>query len=202
MQTKRRSTRKGERTRAEILAYAADMASENGLEGLTIGRLAAELGMSKSGLFAHFGSKEQLQLAAVDTAEALFVDQVIQPSEGTEPGRARLWALLEAWVAYVERSTFRGGCFFAAASLEFDGRSGAVRERIARLTRSWCNRLEDSIREACERGELAGDTDAAQLAFELHALVQEANWAYQLFNDPRAFERARRGIRNRLEPVP
>ena len=96
---KSRSTRKGERTRAEILASAADMASENGLEGLTIGRLAAELGMSKSGLFAHFGSKEQLQLAAVDTAEALFVDQVIRPSEGTKPGLARLRDLLEAWVA-------------------------------------------------------------------------------------------------------
>lgn len=176
-----------------------NVASAEGLEGLTIGRLAQELRMSKSGLFAHFGSKEGLQLATVDAAAEIFIEKVVRPAVSGERGLARLGAMLDAWVSYVERSVFRGGCFFAAASAEFDSRPGPVRKRIAALTRSWAEALEEELREARSRGEVVRKTDAGQLAFEIHAFVQEANWAYQLLRDRRAFTRAREAIRRRLE---
>lgn len=176
-----------------------NLGSAEGLEGLTIGRLARELQMSKSGLFAHFGSKEELQLAAVDVARAIFVDKVMERALAAPPGIARLRAMLEAWVAYVERSVFKGGCFFAAASAECDGRPGRVRDEVARLTRSWLDALEAEIRQARSLLQLRSRINPEQLAFEVHALVQEANWAYQLLREKRVFERAREGIRHRLE---
>jgi AcrR family transcriptional regulator len=112
-----------------------DIASAEGLEGLSIGRLATELNMSKTGTFAHFGSKEQLQLATVDAAKQVFLEQVVQPSLTQSRGVPRLRAMLENWIGYVERIVFRGGCFFAAASAEFDSRPGAVRDEIASLPR-------------------------------------------------------------------
>ncbi|HEX8188504.1 MAG TPA: helix-turn-helix domain-containing protein, partial [Pyrinomonadaceae bacterium] len=123
----------GERTRQAILEAAVDIASEEGLEGLTIGRLAAELSMSKSGLFAHFGSKEELQLATVEAARDVFVREVVRPAFGAPRGLARLWQLCDVWLGYVRREVFRGGCFFAAAAAEFDGRPGAVRDRVAAI---------------------------------------------------------------------
>src|ERR1043166_4628074 len=121
----------GERTRRAILETAVHIASAEGLEGLTIGRLATELSMSKSGLFAHFGSKEELQLATVEAARDIFVREVIRPAFEAPKGVARLWGLCDVWLEYVRREVFRGGCFFAAAAAEFDGRPGAVRDRIA-----------------------------------------------------------------------
>src|SRR5215470_11915451 len=125
------------RTRSDILKVAVDIASAEGLEGLSIGRLASELSMSKTGIFAHFGSKEQLQLATVDTAKQVFVEQVVQSALQKPRGVPRLMTMLENWLGYVERIVFRGGCFFAAASAEFDSRPGLVRDQIAELTRSW-----------------------------------------------------------------
>ena len=118
---------RGQRTREAILKTAVDVASAEGLEGLTIGRLAAELEMSKSGLFAHFGSKEELQLATIGAAREIFVDEVVRPAFENDPGLSRLWALLDSWLRYAEAGIFKGGCFFAAASAEFDGRPGPVR---------------------------------------------------------------------------
>jgi len=120
----RRRTAHGKQTHQTILRTAVDVASVEGLEGLSIGRLATELGMSKSGLFAHFGSKEELQLAAIDTAVEIYATEVVQPAMAVEPGLARLQALMEAWLSYGERKVFRGGCFFAAIAVEFDGRPG------------------------------------------------------------------------------
>jgi AcrR family transcriptional regulator len=194
----RRASR-GEQTRQEILKVAVDIASAEGLEGLTIGRLANELGMSKSGLIAHFGSKEDLQVATIDAAREIFVAEVVSPALAAERGVPRLQAMLAAWLSYVERSVFRGGCFFAAASAEFDGRPGVVREQVATLTRAWLTALEDEGSYAQALAQVDPALDAAQLAFELHALVQEANWAYQLLDEKRAFDRAREGIRARLE---
>src|SRR5215471_17440185 len=125
------------KTRQEILRIAVDIASAEGLEGLSIGRLASELQMSKTGIFAHFGSKEQLQLATVDVAKQVFVEQIVQPALKHARGKVRLVAMLENWIGYVERIVFRGGCFFAAASAEFDSRPGAVRDVIANLTKAW-----------------------------------------------------------------
>src|SRR5215471_12370135 len=120
---------KGERTRESILRAAVDLASVEGLEGLTIGRLADELKMSKSGLFAHFGSKEDLQLATVQMARQIFVEQITRPALSAPKGMPRLWSIIDRWLAYIERGIFKGGCFFTAASFEFDSREGPVRDR-------------------------------------------------------------------------
>ena len=187
-------TDQASRTRQEILRIAMNISSAEGLEGLSIGRLASELKMSKTGIFAHFGSKEQLQLATVDAAKQVFLEQIVQPALKHERGTARLEAMLENWIRYVERIVFRGGCFFAAASAEFDSRPGAVRDKIASLTKAWLVALQDEIAFARSSGEMRTTVVPVQLAFEVHAYVQEANWAFKLFNDKSAFSRARRAI--------
>jgi AcrR family transcriptional regulator len=175
-----------------------DIASAEGLEGLSIGRLATELQMSKTGIFAHFGSKEQLQLATVAAAKQVFLEQVVHPAMGQPRGLLRLRAMLESWIGYVERIVFRGGCFFAAASAEFDSRPGPVRDEIAALTKAWLIALQKEIAFARTAKQIAKAVDPVQLAFELHAFVQEANWAFKLFNKKSAFTRARRAIASRL----
>lgn len=197
----RRRTSQGERTRQSILRVAVDIASVEGLEGLTIGRLATELGMSKSGLFAHFGSKEDLQLATIDAARSIFAAEVLPQDLGNYKGIIKLWRLCDAWLSYAERKVFRGGCFFAAAAAEFDGRPGPIRDAIATTMKSWINALEDLVREAISLGELDDNVDAAQLAFEINALFMGANWALQLHDDQQAFARARAAILQRLRSV-
>jgi len=174
-----------------------DLASVEGLEGLSIGRLASALGMSKSGVIGHFASKQDLQLSTVESARERFEAEVMAGVEA-EPGLARLEALVESWIAHVEGEAFAGGCFFWAASAEFDGRPGAVRDRIAELTRSWLDQISAEARLAQRLGELRPDEDPAQVAFELHAFVQEANWANQLLEAPDAFARARAAVAGRL----
>jgi AcrR family transcriptional regulator len=188
----------GERTRQAILEAAVHLASVEGLEGLTIGRLASELEMSKSGLFAHFGSKEELQLATVEAARAVFVGEVIGPAFAAEKGLARLWKLCDVWLAYVRGEVFRGGCFFAAAAAEFDGRPGAVRDRVAAIMKEWLAVLRRSVSEAQAAGQFDAAEDPAQLAFELNALEMGANWAFQLHGDRQAFARARQAMLERL----
>jgi AcrR family transcriptional regulator len=195
----RGSPGKGDKTRREILDVAADLASARGLEGLTIGDLADVLGMSKSGLFAHFRSKEALQLAVVDLARAEFERRVLPAGDGAPPGVGRLLAWLLAWADHIDRGRFRGGCFFAAASAEFDDRPGPVRDEIARLTRSWIDLLVREAEAARSQGQLRPRADPRQIVFEVHAFVQEANWAKQLLEDHQAFDRARRAIRSCLE---
>ncbi len=186
------------RTRQEILGLATDIASAEGLEGLSIGRLATELRMSKTGVFAHFGSKEQLQLAVVDTAKQVFLQHVVQQAIGHSRGVARLRAMLESWLRYVESIVFHGGCFFAAASAEFDSRPGPVRDEIAALTKSWLVALQEEIGFARSAKQIKATVDPLQLAFELHAYVQEANWAFKLFNEKSAFLLARRAIADHI----
>jgi len=188
----------GERTRQAILEAAVDIASAEGLEGLSIGRLAAELSMSKSGLFAHFGSKEELQLATVESARAVFIREVVAPAFEAEKGLPRLWRLCEVWLEYVRGEVFRGGCFFAAAAAEFDGRPGPVRDRVAGIMKEWLAALRRSVAEARDAGQLGAEADPAQLAFELNALEMGANWAYQLHGDRQAFGRARAAMLERL----
>jgi len=191
---------RGDRTRRAILRAAVDVASVEGLEGLSIGRLATELQMSKSGLFAHFGSKEELQVSTVRAAAAIFLQQVVRPAEERfGPGIARLQAALDSWLDYMERGTFAGGCFFSAAKVEMDGRPGPVRDIVAAQIGSWAGLLTDYARAAVERGELVEDTDPAQLAFELDALGAAVNSGWQLDEDTTVFERGHRAIRRRLE---
>jgi AcrR family transcriptional regulator len=188
-------------TRRQILQVAVDLASAEGLEGLSIGRLAAELRMSKTGIFAHFGSKEQLQLATIGAAAQIFLEQVVQPALQSPRGIPRLKAMLENWLGYVERIVFRGGCFFAAASAEFDSRPGAVRDQIAELTKAWMVGLREEISFAQSQKQIKNSVRPPQLAFELHAYVQEANWAFKLFNDKTAFLFARQAIADRIAAV-
>ena len=188
----------GERTRKAILETAVHIASAEGLEGLTIGRLALELSMSKSGLFAHFGSKEELQVATVEAAREIFIREVIKPAFEATQGLLRLWKLCDIWLAYVQSGVFRGGCFFAAVAAEFDSRPGPVRDRIAEIMKEWLSTLRSAIVEAQQAGQLDKEIDATQLAFEFNSLELGANWAFQLYGDMRAFKRAREAIRERL----
>jgi AcrR family transcriptional regulator len=192
---------KGERTRHGILQRAVDLASLEGLEGLTIGRLAEELQMSKSGLFAHFGSKEDLQIATIEEATERFIETVVRPALKAERGYPRLMAMCRSWLDYARRRVFPGGCFFAAASFEFDGRPGPVRDAVAAAMDSWMETLEKAIRMAKEEGHLDAGVDPAQLAFELNALFFGANFAWNLRHDARAFARAGKAIEERLERV-
>ena len=192
---------KGQRTRTSILEVAAALATEEGLDPLSIGRLAEATGMSKSGLFAHFGSKEELQLATVDHAAALFVAEVIDPARSAPRGLARIWALCDHMIGYSERQVFPGGCFFAATSFEYNNRPGPVRDRIESMIRSWLSYLEHAVEQAQEAGELDPNLSAREIAFQLDAFAQASNAQYQLFRDPRVFDDARRAIQERLESL-
>jgi AcrR family transcriptional regulator len=181
-----------------ILDAAARLATVEGLEGLSIGRLAEHIGMSKSGLYAHFGSKEELQLATVATAAEIFREDVIRPTEAVETPLARLEALCEAFFSHLERRVFPGGCFFVSAAAEFDTHPGPVKEEVASFLRGWLGTLEDLAARAQQEAVLNSAEDPAQLAFELDAFLLMANAAFLLYNDPVAVARARAAIRSRL----
>lgn len=189
---------RGLKTRQAILRKAVNLASLEGLEGLTIGKLASALRISKSGLFAHFGSKEDLQCAVVDAARDIFVEKVVRPAYEFH-GLKRLRALCENWLSYGEGKVFPGGCFFSAASLEFDDRPGRVRDQIVVLMKKWLGNLEYAARDAQLTGELKKEVDVRQLAFELQALAMGANWSSRLFRDPSAFRMVRATILQRID---
>ena len=191
---------KGERTRAAILHEAARLATVGGLEGLSIGGLAKATGMSKSGLYAHFGSKEELQLATVEAARVSFMKEVVAPAiQSTGAGRARLRALCDGFLSYVERRVFPGGCFFVVTSAELGSRPGPVHDRVALYQRQWSGALLEAARAAGANGELPAGVDAEQLAFELGALLAGTNIVTVLHSDADAVERARVAIARRLE---
>jgi AcrR family transcriptional regulator len=188
----------GERSRRVILETAAQLATVEGLAGLSIGRLAHEVGMSKSGLYAHFRSKEELQLATVATAREIFQREVIDPAQSAPPGTARVLALGDAYLSHVERGIFPGGCFFVAAAAEMNARPGPIRDQIGRFAAEWLGAIAAAVAEAQELGEINPETDPGQLAFEVNALLSAANLAFPLFGEPAVLDLARRGIRERL----
>lgn len=189
----RRTRADGDRTRRLVLDTAVRLATTEGLDGLSIGDLAKATGISKSGLYAHFGSKEELQLATVRTARRLFIDVVVAPALTTE-GLDRLRALCESFLSYVENRTLPGGCFFAAAAAELGGRPGPVRERVAEYQQEWMDLLTAATRDAITAGELDAATDPAILVFQLNALVVAANTAFILHDDPSVIDRARTAV--------
>jgi AcrR family transcriptional regulator len=207
MRHRKRTTRtvgatasKGARTRTSILERAANLATAKGLDQLSLGELADELGMSKSGIFAHFGSKEQLQLETIDHALSVFVERVVQPARLAPEGLTRFWTLCERWLTYCESEVFSGGCFFAAASVEFENRPGTVRDRITALVARQFLLLETELREAMPEGEsTAYDEPIRQIAFEISVAINGANWHYQLFRDPSVFRRARTALAHALD---
>jgi len=178
-------TTKGEQTRAAILDRAVDLASVEGLEGLTIGRLASDLRMSKSGLFRHFGSKQDLQLATVGAARDRFVAMVLQPASAAPDGAPRLRAMAEHYLDYLY--SFPGGCFWGATASEFDDRPGPVRDAIAASLDAW---MAELVRQATA----AGIADPDRYAFELYAVVMAANARWRLTGDQGAFELARAAL--------
>ena len=199
MSTTKRRRADGEQTRAAILDAATQLATVEGLDGLSIGRLADHIGMSKSGLYAHFGSKEELQLAAIDTATEIFADNVIRPAREADTALARLEALCENFFRYLERPVFPGGCFFASATAELDTHPGPVREKLVHSLDGWLALIERRVREAQEAGELDASEDPALLAFELDAFMKMGNSVTLLHGGDDGFHNARRAIRARLE---
>jgi AcrR family transcriptional regulator len=181
-------------TRTVVLDAAVRRASIEGLEGLTIGRLAGELSMSKSGLFGLFGSKEELQVATFERAVDDFTREVWRPVARREPGLPRLLALIDRWLAYHRRRVLPGGCFVTTATIEFDARPGPLRDAVADARRRMHALLEADIRTAVESGDLPGGTDPADVAFTLYALASAASQAIQL-DEPGASARARRCMR-------
>jgi AcrR family transcriptional regulator len=194
----RRRRSDGERSRRTILQTAATLATVEGLEGISIARLAEASGISKGGLYAHFGSKEELQLATIATAGEIFDEHVVSKGLAAPHGRARVVALTDAFLDHLEARVFPGGCFFASAAAEFGTRPGRVKQEVAQFHRDWMGLLQRLVLEAREAGELDAGTDAAQLAFELNGMLLAANAAFLLEGDPAVFERARRGIERLL----
>jgi AcrR family transcriptional regulator len=194
----RRSQAEAARTRQAILGRATALGSLEGLEALSIGRLADDLGLSKSGVYGHFGSKENLQLAAVEAGAFRFAQEVWEPAASQPPGLPRLRAIMDAWLSYLERCVFPGGCFLSAASLEFDDRPGPVRDAVAEALRRWLRVLEEEVATAQAKGELDPDLDAGQFAFQLNAYVMAGNWATQLFGDLAALSASRAAVERLL----
>jgi AcrR family transcriptional regulator len=185
-------------TRAAVTRAAVDRASVEGLEGLTIGGLAGEVEMRKSSVFSLFGSKQDLQLAALESAVEQFKEEVWEPAAEEPPGLPRLLALCDSWLSYHEREVMPGGCFLTTATIEYDARPGVLRDAIARTMRRWLGVLESEAATAIEAGELPADTEPADLAFELNALAAAASYGFQLWRDPEVFARGRRSMRRAL----
>jgi AcrR family transcriptional regulator len=194
----RRSQSDVAETRAAVTRAAVDRASVEGLEGLTIGRLAGETEMRKSSVFSLFGSKEELQLATLKAAAEQFREEVWEPVAGEPPGLRRLLGLCDRWLDYHRREVMPGGCFLTTATIEYDARPGPLRDATAATMKRWLAALEHEAAAAIEAGELPPDTDPADVAFELNALAAAASYGFQLWRNPQVFDRARRSMRRAL----
>jgi AcrR family transcriptional regulator len=188
-----RPAAKGQQTRAAILDAALTLASHMGLEGLSIGALAEQMGMSKSGVFAHFGSREELQISVVREYHARFEDEVFYPALRQRRGLPRLRTLFERWVERVSVE-LDSGCIYISGAVEFDDRPGPVRDALAEMVLDWHRALERAIRIAVEEGHLAPDTDAEQMLFEIHGLILALHHDARFLRSERALDRARTGF--------
>lgn len=198
MRTQRRTRADGERTRSAILRAAASLATVDGLEGLSIGHLAASIGMSKSGLYAHFGSKQELQLATVEEAGRIFELEVVRPALAAPAGLAQLAALCEAFFEHLRRRTFPGGCFFAGAALEMGTRPGPVKEAIVAFQSGFVALIRGFAATAMAREELPADEDPDRLAFELNGIILATDASFVLQDDPAVLDLARQVVHRRL----
>jgi AcrR family transcriptional regulator len=180
---------KGQQTRAAILDAALGLASQMGLEGLSIGALAELMQMSKSGVFAHFGSREELQISVVRQYHARFEEEVFFPSVQEPRGLPRLRALVERWIRRVSVE-LDSGCIYISGAVEFDDRPGPVRDALAQMVKTWQAAMERAIRMAIDEGHLRGDTDPLQMMFELHGLILALHHDARFLRTPGAVERA------------
>jgi AcrR family transcriptional regulator len=193
--------RKGEATRAAILERGVELATETGLDGLTIGRLATDLRLSKSGLFAHFKSKEALQIQVLDAAAERFVEEVVRPAVKKPRGEPRLAALFERWLAWTKSNSGPGGCVFVAAAAELDDRPGPVRDRLVALQKGWLEVITTVYRTGVEERHFRSDVDAEQFAYELYSVMLGFHHAERLLHDPRADARANAAFERLLSTV-
>jgi AcrR family transcriptional regulator len=199
-----RGQAKGQQTRAAILEAALGLASQIGLEGLSIGALAEVTRMSKSGVFAHFGSREELQISVIREYHARFEDEVFLPAVRAERGLPRLRDMFERWVKRVSVE-IDSGCIYISGAVEFDDRPGPVRDALAAMVRTWHDAMERAIRIAIEEGHLNADTDRLQMLFEIHGLILALHHDARFMRRPGATDRARRGferiVAQQLSPV-
>jgi AcrR family transcriptional regulator len=179
-------------SRQEVLEEAVLRASVTGLEGLTIGRLANEVEMSKSGLFGLFGSKLDLQRATLEAGIELFLNEVWRPVRHLEPGLPRLRGVVDCWLSYHERRRLPGGCFLTTAAVEFDARPGPLRDFVAEAWKGWIDLLARDVGHAIDAGQLPADTDPYDIAFELMAIASAASTQFLLSDRDDVFDRARR----------
>src|SRR5947209_14080664 len=191
----------GLESRRAILNAAANLATTRGLEGLSVGELAQHIGMSKSGLYAHFKSKEELELATIETAAEIFERDVLGPAGESPGGLSRVRALSEAFLRHLERRVFPGGCFFATVAVQLASRPGRPRDRVMELQRRWIEQFAEGLGQAVAGGELPRDTDIEQLVFEITAMLVRANFSWTATGEARVLEQARIGIRRVLERV-
>jgi AcrR family transcriptional regulator len=189
---------KGEVSRAAILLAAAKLATTKGLDALSIGDLAAEVGMSKSGLYAHFKSKEELELATIETAADIFEREVLRPALAAPAGFPQLRALVDSFLAYLERRVFPGGCFFAAVAMELDTHPGRARDRVVEMQQKWQSLLRQCFLDGQALGKVDAGADVAQAVFETHAALMAANFLFVLMNDPTPLTQGRKAVENVL----
>jgi AcrR family transcriptional regulator len=195
---RRRPRQDGERTRSAILRAAASLATVDGLEGLSIGNLAAAIGLSKSGLYAHFGSKQELQLATVQEAARIFQEEVAMPALAAAPGLAQLVAVCEAFFGHLQRRTFPGGCFMASAALEMGTRPGPVKELVAAFQSQFLALIRGFVVTALAQHELPASEDPDRLAFELNGIILATDTNFVLHDDPTVLSLARQVVHQRL----
>jgi AcrR family transcriptional regulator len=189
---------KGQISRQTILLTATRLATIKGLSGLSLGDLAAEVGMSKSGLYAHFKDKEELELATIETAAVIFDREVIQPAMEARAGTEQLRAVVNAFLSYLERRVFPGGCFFAAVAAELDTRPGSARDRVVEVLDRWLSLFGQCILDAQSFGEIDPKAEVAQAVFEIEGMLLAANFLFVMANDPIHLAQARRGVENVL----
>jgi AcrR family transcriptional regulator len=189
----------GVQSRQAILHAAAQLATTRGLEGLSIGELAQHIGMSKSGLYAHFKSKEDLELATIETAAEIFRREVLAPARESPRGLGRVQALAGTFLGHLERRVFPGGCFFVSVVTQLTSSPGRPRDRASELLREWEGQFVEALGEAVRAGELPGGADVAQLAFEITAMLARANFAWVQTDDKHVLDQARIGIEHVLE---
>ena len=198
MEAPRKRRSDGERSRKAILQEAARLATVEGINGLSIGRLAEAVGMSKSGLFAHFGSKEELQLATIETAHTLFHELVIEPALVATTALGRLKMLIELFLRHVENKVYPGGCFYVSVGAELGAQTGPVRDEALALSAEWMQLVVDTIQEAQAEGSIDSAEDAEQLAFDLTGYLLLGNTQFVATQDPATIERARHAVEHRL----
>jgi AcrR family transcriptional regulator len=194
----RRSNEEAAKTRAAIIDQAVQTASIEGLEGVTIGRLADDLGMSKAGVIGHFGDKVTLQRATFHQAQRIFTAEVWDRAQAKPRGLPRLSAVCDAWIKHITNSPFPGGCFMCTVATEWDAREGDIHDEVRDSWRLWLRVLAREAEIARAAGDLPADTDPDQVAFELNAIAMALNQSQQLFEDRRGPARARRAVRRVL----